>query len=176
MSHVADFVFDLYDADGSKDLDKEEVQQLIMDLFGENYTKNLDAIRVNREISNLKKGQCVDVEMFHTLAKLTDSLLNPAKEMQHKLIQVVLGPEFWMRHKKRRAETYSSRRYLRVNEICHVYHLQKKKHVPTELIVLRDEVNGTERNALPPPSSVTSSSVPIAPSGSAEVAPAPVDM
>ncbi|CAE7354669.1 unnamed protein product, partial [Symbiodinium microadriaticum] len=148
---IGDYVFDLYDADGSKDLDKEEVQQLIMDLFGDDYAKNIDAIRVNREISNLKKDQCVDIEMFHRFTKLTESLLQPALGVQLKLIHNVLGPEFWMRHKKRRAETYSSRRYLRVNEICHAYKLQKKKHVPKELIVLKDDVNSGHPEVTPSP-------------------------
>lgn len=40
----ADFVFDLYDADGSGDLDIAEVDQLIKDLFGDAYASNLEAV------------------------------------------------------------------------------------------------------------------------------------
>jgi hypothetical protein len=40
-----DFVFDVYDNDGSKDLDKAEVSLLIRDLFGKNYESNIEAVR-----------------------------------------------------------------------------------------------------------------------------------
>lgn len=80
---------------------------------------------------------------------MTDSLLNPAFDMQYKLIHIVLGAEFWMKHKKRRAETYGSRRYLRVNEVIKAYKLRTKRFVPLHLQMHREEVNNGAAFALP---------------------------
>jgi hypothetical protein len=111
--------------------------------------------RLNREIEKLKESKSIDIEAFYYLVKMTDSLLNPAFEMQNKLIHVVLGFEFWMKYKKRRAETYGSRRYLRVNEVVKAYKLRShKKFVPLHLQVQRDAVNSGAAFQPPPPAAL----------------------
>lgn len=126
---------------------------------------------MTREISNLKEGQIIDIDVFSHLTKMTDSLLNPAFDLQFKLIDFILGPEFWLRHKKRRCETYGSRRYLRVNDICFAYKQKKGKlSVPVHLQVQKDALNnanGPATTSAPPPSP----SVPLGTVAASPVAP-----
>jgi Ca2+-binding EF-hand superfamily protein len=45
VPNVVDYVFAVYDADGSKDIDLDEAKILITDLYGEKYLKNPEAKR-----------------------------------------------------------------------------------------------------------------------------------
>ena len=46
-----DFVFALYDADGSKDIDMDEAKTLISDMYGGNYKQNPECVRYVLHVS-----------------------------------------------------------------------------------------------------------------------------
>mmetsp|Transcript_7290 Transcript_7290/g.10839 ORF Transcript_7290/g.10839 Transcript_7290/m.10839 type:complete len:411 (-) Transcript_7290:260-1492(-) len=143
---LVDYVFELYDTDGSKDIDLEEALVLITDMYGEQFSKNLEAVRVHREISHLKKVKTIDINVFHYFVKVNYSLMDPAYGLQRQLINGILGEEFWVRHGKRRVESYGSKGYLSADEILASYGRRNVPKVPAHMKAKKVRRMSSEKN------------------------------
>eukprot|EP00602_Paraphysomonas_sp_CaronLab_P006764 CAMPEP_0185019642 /NCGR_PEP_ID=MMETSP1103-20130426/2257_1 /TAXON_ID=36769 /ORGANISM="Paraphysomonas bandaiensis, Strain Caron Lab Isolate" /LENGTH=280 /DNA_ID=CAMNT_0027550069 /DNA_START=294 /DNA_END=1136 /DNA_ORIENTATION=- len=114
---LVDFVFALYDADGSKDIDMDEAKTLISDMYGGNYKQNPECVRVMSELNLLREVKSIDIETFHHFVKMNPTLIKPAYDLQKQLRARIGGEEFWMIYSKRRVDVFGTKFLLPAKEI-----------------------------------------------------------
>lgn len=136
VPNIVDYVFSVYDADGSKDIDLDEAKNLITDMYGEKYMKNPEAkrcgtrvnlicwyfltykdYRVLDELNRLRDVESIKLEVFHHFNKMNPSLLKPAYDLQKQIRSHVINDEFWMIYSKKRVEIYGVKRLLQADEV-----------------------------------------------------------
>jgi len=95
MNHdfLVKFAFDLFDHDGSGNIDKHEVHQMLAMVFGKR--------KPNKQVKNLlekmdkdKSGE-VSLEEWRDMNRRAQSLLMPAHDLQMKLRERVCGRVYW---------------------------------------------------------------------------------
>ena len=103
------FAFNLYDLDGSKDLDPDEVKLLVAEILGDEGTNDeeqaigggdfTDSYKVNvdalMKLLKPSKNGLIDVKAFTKFVMKAPQAMKPAYELQEVLRARVLGEAFW---------------------------------------------------------------------------------
>lgn len=122
-STLVAFAFDLYDKDSSGEIDLHEVVQMLKDVYGKNYEKNVQARNVYEEIEKLDLNGDINTDSFREFARTHPALLFPAFQIQEYLQRRVLGIEFWEYYSNKRLEL-SKGCYVPISEFMEI-HLRK---------------------------------------------------
>lgn len=107
------FAYQLYDTDGSKLLDLEEVTQLIREVYGDEYKSSRRAQRLMVKIQEVAQDAVahlppttsppdVTEATFTKFCRKNPALLFPAFQLQRELQERVMGVKFWNRQTKGR--------------------------------------------------------------------------
>mmetsp|Transcript_33359 Transcript_33359/g.33983 ORF Transcript_33359/g.33983 Transcript_33359/m.33983 type:complete len:288 (-) Transcript_33359:74-937(-) len=92
---VASFAFDMFDTDNSSTLTIEEIEEMVMFVYGtRDLSKNVK--KVIKDLDTNADGKIVKEE-FISAAKRFPALLFPAFEMQNSMRKAILGESFWQR-------------------------------------------------------------------------------
>ena len=110
------FAFEIYDEDSSGNLDHEEIEQIVKDLYGRRgFKRNKSAQKCVEQLkamewysgsgNELTAGDStIDFKSFHLFSKNHPTLLYPAFMMQYDLQSKVLGSGFWQCAAEQRKE------------------------------------------------------------------------
>ena len=109
------FAFDLYDLDKSGNIDLEEAQTLIKDVYGAKFEQNVHARKTYNKLGALDTKQ-IDIDTFKDFSKKHQALLYPAFEMQSRFRQRVVGNVFWEVISRVRVDMFKDR-YIPIEEI-----------------------------------------------------------
>ena len=119
------FAFNLYDLDGSKDLDPEEVDVLVTEILGDQGTNDeevaqggggdlMDGYKVNvdRLMKKLKpsKNGKIDIKAFTKFVQRAPEAMKPAYELQQTLRERVIGEAYWKTAMRKRDKVISEQR------------------------------------------------------------------
>jgi len=108
---LVEYVFSMYDADGSRDIDIDEAREMCRDLYGDEGSMYGEGARVFRDLEVLTR-KTVDLEMFQHFIKMNDSMMRTPKELQYLLRCRLLGMDFWIRTGKKRVEAFGPKLYI----------------------------------------------------------------
>lgn len=90
-------------------------------MFGDNYVKNAEAVRVMTELNLMKQANSIGIETFHHFVKMNPSLLSPAYDLQIQLRKRIVGTDFWLIQGKRRVEVNGTKELMTADEILRRY-------------------------------------------------------
>ena len=108
---IVEYLFSLYDSDGSKTLSLDEGLCLITDLFGNNFRENPDAFRIYRELQvQIKKN--ITFPIFTHIVKVNPMILKHVKDFQLAMRHKILSLDFWIRAGKKRTEAFGPKLYI----------------------------------------------------------------
>eukprot|EP01041_Mallomonas_annulata_P004645 gene4645-9216_t len=129
---LAIFAFDMYDEDGNKDIGREELIDMLKDVYGHYYASNANAMRILNEIDKLHINNLgkVDIQSFNDFLAHHPALLFPAYEIQRLLRHRVVGSSFWKEMSTRRTKL------LKNANISPKDLLKMQKHDPSEVYEL----------------------------------------
>mmetsp|Transcript_46202 Transcript_46202/g.93246 ORF Transcript_46202/g.93246 Transcript_46202/m.93246 type:complete len:298 (+) Transcript_46202:115-1008(+) len=114
------FAFDLYDTDASGRIDKNEVESMLREVYGDGYDRSPHASRLLQKVVALCSYETkeIDSETFALFAKDNPALLFPAFELQRKLQRKIMGVDFWESHVTKRLElSKGTQSFVSVKEI-----------------------------------------------------------
>lgn len=114
-SLIAVFAFDLYDLDKSGNIDLDEAQTLIKDVYGAKFEQNVHARKTYNKLGALDSKQ-IDLETFKEFSRKHQALLYPAFEMQTRFQKCVVGNDFWAVFSRQRVKVFKDR-YVPIGEI-----------------------------------------------------------
>ncbi|CAK4284113.1 unnamed protein product [Aphanomyces euteiches] len=105
------YAFSLYDSDGSGDIDVDEAEHFVHEMWGDKWhsNKNAEAIMAKlRAIAKANDGY-MPIENFVVFAHDHPLLMFPAFQIQHDMVEKILGEHFWtkiadQREKKQRTD------------------------------------------------------------------------
>ena len=109
------FAFDLYDLDKSGNIDLDEAQTLIKDVYGAKFEENVHARKTFNKLGALDSKQ-IDLESFQDFSRRHQALLYPAFEMQNRFQKLVVGNVFWEVYSRQRVQVFKDR-YIPIQEI-----------------------------------------------------------
>jgi hypothetical protein len=112
---AAVFAFDLYDLDKSGNIDLDEAQTLIKDVYGAKFEQNVHARKTFNKLGALDSKQ-IDLDSFKEFSRKHQALLYPAFEMQTLFQRRVVGNVFWEIYSKQRVSMFKDR-YIPIEEI-----------------------------------------------------------
>lgn len=112
---VAIFAFDLYDLDKSGNIDLDEAQTLIKDVYGAKFEENVHARKTFNKLGAMDEKQ-IDLESFQEFSRKHQALLYPAFEMQTRFQKRVVGNVFWEVYSRQRVQVFKDR-YVPIQEI-----------------------------------------------------------
>lgn len=99
------FAFDLYDLDNSGEIDQDEMERIVVEIYGTGDRTSYMAKQLILEINKLSGMDMISInkEQFCKFVHYHPSMLLPAFTMQHELQKRVLGRRYWMKAAKARA-------------------------------------------------------------------------
>ena len=115
LCFVAVFAFDLYDLDKSGNIDLDEAQTLIKDVYGAKFEQNVHARKTYNKLGALNEKQ-IDLDTFKEFSRKHQALLYPAFEMQNRFQRCVVGNDFWAVYSRQRVKVFKDR-YVPIEEI-----------------------------------------------------------
>jgi len=114
------FAFDLYDNDASGQIEVNELEMMLKEVYGQGYETSSHASYLMNKVQGLTSGpgRCISVDTFALFSKDNPALLFPAFEMQRKLQKKIMGTDFWDKHLNRRIKlTEDGKNYVSVKQI-----------------------------------------------------------
>ena len=94
------FAFDLYDTDGSGEIELDEVERMLKEVYGKAFkTSRVAQQLLNKLIvhCNLDSGGAISVERFNHFCTAHPGLIFPAFRFQIELQEKMCGKQFWRR-------------------------------------------------------------------------------
>uniref|UniRef100_A0A7S1UAP5 EF-hand domain-containing protein n=1 Tax=Phaeomonas parva TaxID=124430 RepID=A0A7S1UAP5_9STRA len=146
------FAFDLYDRDGSGEIDTCEVEEMLQDIYGAEWKAHQPARRVMNSVERLRleEGEeevCITPATFSSFTKHHTELLRPAFRMQRILQEKICGVDFWKKCSSERQEIGNGK-YITVN---HILQAQKKamNHLIHQDMVVKGGSDGKQEVMVP---------------------------
>ena len=90
---IARFAFNLFDVDGSGEIERQEVQMLVKMMFGKGKTDD-ETDKILRILDKDKDGKLSLSEFLEIQTKI-DTMLKPAVQMQHQMQSRIMGASWW---------------------------------------------------------------------------------
>ena len=123
------FAFSLYDLDAEDSITIYETQQMLRDIYGKSYDKNLVAVELAKTLQ-VRYGKSIDIKEFLHFSKANDRFLFPVYQVVSKLQEKFLGAKYWEKLIDDRV-SFSNGKYVRFEDL-----LEKKY---TELAKVEEE-------------------------------------
>ncbi|KAG9403821.1 hypothetical protein AC1031_005314 [Aphanomyces cochlioides] len=105
------YAFSLYDSDGSGDIDVDEAEHFVHEMWGDNWHSNKNAESIMAKLRAIAKANdgYIPIENFVVFAHDHPLLMFPAFQIQHDMVEKILGEHFWtkiadQREKKQRTD------------------------------------------------------------------------
>ena len=102
---LVSFAFSLYDTDGSQTLDREELRNMMQEVYGTKWEKSQRTRDVLDKMDEDGDGNC-DIGEFEEACKSYARLLKPAFDMQNVLRDKTLGQSTWNKINKKQQEHF----------------------------------------------------------------------
>ncbi|KAL4157772.1 hypothetical protein PRNP1_003557 [Phytophthora ramorum] len=99
------FAFDLYDVDGSGEIEHDEVERCVREIWGSAWETNPNAHKIVEKLDIIMAGtpnNRLSPSLFQEFAARHPMLLFPAFELQMEIQRKVLGKRFWSRATEKR--------------------------------------------------------------------------
>ncbi|KAG1701154.1 hypothetical protein DVH05_011390 [Phytophthora capsici] len=99
------FAFDLYDVDGSGEIEHDEVVRCVREVWGGSWETSPNAIKIVEKLDNIMANtpnNRLSANMFQEFAVRHPMLLFPAFELQMEIQRKILGKRFWSRAAEKR--------------------------------------------------------------------------
>ncbi|KAK1945482.1 hypothetical protein P3T76_002530 [Phytophthora citrophthora] len=99
------FAFDLYDVDGSGEIEHEEVVRCVREVWGGGWDTSPNAIKIVEKLDNIMANtpnNRLSANLFQEFAVRHPMLLFPAFELQMEIQRKILGKRFWSRATEKR--------------------------------------------------------------------------
>lgn len=150
---LALFAFDLYDKDSSGIIDGNEVQLMLKEIYGVNYSQNVHATRIGEKIESMTLRD-INKDVFREFTRRHPALLFPAFELQRVFQKHCLGEAFWKKLTQKRIDL-SDGKFLSVGEIIEMLNhepIQRKvdregglQNVNVEALIAAQHAHGSLR-------------------------------
>jgi len=104
-SSLVRFAFDLYDLDGSGEIERAEAVQCIREVWGSEWENSSIAQKILAKLESIMQNTAsgrLGVNLFQDFAARHPMLLFPAFQLQTEIQQKILGQRFWAMAAKRR--------------------------------------------------------------------------
>lgn len=105
-ANLVRFAFDLYDLDGSGEIEHEEAVRCVREVWGDAWEESSIAQKIIAKLDAIMHGTTsgkLSVQKFQDFAMRHPMLLFPAFQLQTEIQKKVLGEKFWLRAAKKRA-------------------------------------------------------------------------
>lgn len=119
------FAFDLYDADNSGNIDIEEAQFMVKDIYGAEFEHNVHAKRAYHKLAELELSK-IDFQTFLKFTHKHQAMLYPAFALQMSLKKYIISTSFWHRQAQHRLKL-SGGEYQTVTELIGKNNFHKKR-------------------------------------------------
>jgi Ca2+-binding EF-hand superfamily protein len=113
------FAFDIYDSDKSGCIDPAEIEKMLKDIYGSEFSSNIHAMSIIKKIEGLGSSP-IDIDKFREFSRKHQALMFPAFVMQHNLQKNIIGVNFWEALGQKRVELGHGN-YIPIEEFMKVH-------------------------------------------------------
>jgi hypothetical protein len=121
------FAFDLYDTDHSGNIDIEEAQFMVKDIYGEEFEHNVFAKRAYQKLAELEISK-IDFPTFVEFSHKHKAMLYPAFSLQMSLKKYIMGNSFWHKQAINRLKL-SNGKYRTVTDLIGKTNFHRKRQL-----------------------------------------------
>ena len=116
------FAFDLYDNDNSGEIDLGEVELLLKEVYGREFSSNTQAQAIMAKLrgGDLNMERNINVDQFREFCRTHPAVLYPAFVLQTQMQEKILGSKFWISCSNARVEL-SSGEYIDIAGILQAH-------------------------------------------------------
>jgi hypothetical protein len=139
------FAFSLYDTDGSQTLDREELRNMMAEVYGKQWEGSQKTRDVLNKMDEDGDGSC-DIGEFEDACKKYALLLKPAFAMQNVLRDKTLGSSTWNKINKKQQEYFGKDIKSMMNKLTGREQLIEKRVIENK-IAERMNAEDEEENA-----------------------------
>jgi len=112
---TVDYVFHLYDINDNSRIDIGEVDAIVRDFYGDNWSKNSQALNLHHKLQEDAKHS-IDRDTFNNIILTHSAILYPIIVLRAKLREHLCGEMFWQLHDAYRTKMFS-KKYFPVDMI-----------------------------------------------------------
>ncbi|ETW02772.1 hypothetical protein, variant 1 [Aphanomyces invadans] len=91
------YSFSLYDSDASGEIDLNEAEHFVQEMWGGKWHANKNAEHIMNKLSAIAASSdgCIPIEKFVLFAHDHPLMMFPAFQIQHDMVEKILGEKFW---------------------------------------------------------------------------------